>query len=118
MGEVIDLDALVPKTVVIKFNGQEIEVNPPKLKAYFQLGVYGQRLYNPSILTETEIDDLSKQLDSAIRATIPEIGDAELTGDQAMELANLLVSLGSPQNSPELEKRGLDAKDPKVQQSN
>ena len=114
MGEVIDLDALVPAKEYMRINGNEIELHPPKLKAYFQLSIYGSKLLNTSILTEDDIEVTSRELESAVRDTIPELSGIELNGDQVMAIANALVSLGSNNNTKETSKRGLDTKDPKV----
>lgn len=114
MGEVIDLDALVPTKEFMRINGNEIELHPPKLKAYFQLAVYGGRLQNPATLTEQDIDTTSRELESAVRDTIPELAGIELNGDQVMAIANALVLLGSSADDSEVSKSGLDAKDPKA----
>lgn len=114
MSEVFDLDALVPPSVTVKFNNQEITVAPPKTGDILRLGALGQKMQNINDLNENEADELINKLTEVITKCIPELKDQSLNAQQLLKLVEILSLMAMPPDVKELEERGIGVSDPKV----
>lgn len=116
--EVLDLDALVPPKAIVKFNGQEIEVQPPKTGDLLRLGSLGRKIEDIGTADDNQIDALVNQLTELVQRIIPELKGAALSTAQLLGLVNLIGKLATPPETKELESRGITkagSTDPKAQ---
>lgn len=109
MSEVLDLDALVPSSAIVKFDGREVEVMPPKTVDVLKLGSLGQKLQEVKSLTETEVETLVRELQSLIVKVIPDLNGKELNTVQLLNLVKLIGAMSMPPDTKELEKQGITA---------
>lgn len=114
MSDIVDLDALVPQAVKIKFGGSEIEVRPPKTGQVLKLSVLGQKLAEPSLLSTEQIQPIIDDLTTLILECVPELKDSVLTSTQLMKLMEIISEMSVPPDAKQLEKQGLEASSPKV----
>lgn len=115
MSEVIDLDALAPPSVTIKFNGQDIAIDPPKTGDILRLGFLGQKLQKADKLPPEELDALVVELTEQVKRCVPALAGAELASGQLMKLVEILGEMATPPDAKEMQKRGMSAADPKDQ---
>lgn len=103
----IDLDALAPKPVKIKFGGNVIEVQPPRTRHVLRLGFLGQKMQDLDKLTDEQADQLVVDLEAEIRQVVPELTDAQFNASQLMELMTLVVGMGMPDQADALKAKGI-----------
>lgn len=106
MSEIIDLDVLVPKACTIRFEGQEIVVQPPKAIDILTFGYYTEKLINADYSTpqgEEALGAVTKQLYKAI----PELDGKELSKAQITKLIGLMRDMAVPQETKDLEAQGI-----------
>ena len=114
MSEIIDLDALVPQEVTIKFGGEDIKVKPPTTGDVIQISFLFEKLkanQNSENINEV-IDQITKQ----IQKCIPELEGKELNTAQILSLVQIISNLAMPQDAKELEAKGISTTDPKAPQ--
>lgn len=118
MSDVIDIDALAPKSVKIKLGGDEFDIQPPKTVHIMRIGKAGQRLSEAleGDSTDEELDNISNELNSAIALCVPEIANKELGLGQLKKLIEILTDMSIPEEAKELKKRGISTADPKAPQ--
>lgn len=115
MGDIVDLDALVPQSVVIKFDGQEIEVKPPTLADILALGSLGQQMAKAGSLTPEQNEELTTDLTAYIKRIIPELKDKNLASYQLLKLVEIINGMSTPPEAKELEAKGISTDtDPKA----
>lgn len=114
MSEVLDLDALVPPSVTIKFGGSEIEVKPPKTGDVLRLGTLGQKLSDASEASAEDVDKLVSMLTEQIGKCIPELAGKEFNTAQLMKLVEIISKMAIPPDVKELEDRGITTDGPKA----
>lgn len=114
--EVLDLDALVPPSVTIKFGGQEIEVKPPKTNEVFRLGFLGQKLSNAQDLNDAELEKIVTDINSLIAKCIPELTGKDLNTTQLLRLVQIISDMATPPDVTQLKDKGVTPTDPKVPQ--
>ena len=105
--EVLDLDALVPQTAKIKFNGKEVDVQPPKTADLLKLGSLGQKVQNIADLPDTQVEQIIADLTRLVQKIIPELEGTELNTQQILGLVKLIGDMATPPDAKELEKRGI-----------
>lgn len=116
MSEIIDLDALIPQSVVIKFGDQNIEVKPPSIGEVLKLGSLGQKLEKADTLPDGELEILLTDLVSHIEKCIPELAGKQLNTAQILKLVGIISQMSVPPDVQELDKKGITVGDPKAPQ--
>lgn len=115
MSETLDLDALMPESVTIKYDGQDITLVPPRTRDLLKLGIIGKQLAEPDKLSDAELDELEQRLTNQIGECIPELKGKPLSSTQLLFLMQKIAEMGTPPDSAELKKRGITVDSPKVQ---
>lgn len=115
MSDVLDLDALIPPSVTIKFGGNEIEVKPPQVGDVLKLGYLGQKLQDAGSLPDAEIDKLVGDLTGQVNKCIPELAGKPLSTSQLLKLVQIISDMSVPPDAAELKKRGITTDSPKAQ---
>ena len=108
MSDVLDLDALQPQSKKVKFNGNVIEVAPPKTGDLLRLSQIGSKLKDAGDLNSDEIDKVTSDLEGHIKRMIPELQEASLGTAQLMSLLTLVMEMGMPEQMAELKKQGIE----------
>lgn len=111
--KIVDLDNLNPQKVIIRFGGQDIPVNPPKVKEVFALQALSQRFSDT--MTEEEAEQRLLDCAEIIWRAIPEIANKPLDLAQTLKLIKILSDLSIPEDTKELDKRGISPADPKAE---
>lgn len=114
MSDIVDLDALAPEASIIKFDGEEIKVQPPKTGYVLKLGTFGQQLEKIDDLTEEQVDKLVSELTNHIYKMIPELKDKPLTTSQLLRLIQIITAMTIPPEAKALKARGITVDSPKV----
>lgn len=114
MSDVLDLDALVPPQVTIKFGGEEIQVNPPSTIDLLRLGHLGQKLQDAEKLNEEELASAVEGLVKQVQKCIPQLQDKSLNTIQLLKLVEILSAMAVPADAVELQKRGITTDSPKA----
>lgn len=114
MSDVIDLDALAPQDVTIKFQDQLISVKPPTMGAFMKLVDLGMKLDNDELDPEM-INKLAEDLKAAVVNCIPELEGKELSVSQLTKLVEVIARMVVPPDAKELKDRGISSDDPKDQ---
>lgn len=107
MSDVIDLDALQPEAAIIKFNGQEITLNPPKTGDVLRLGQASTKLAALEDLTEEEVDATIERVTKLVYKIIPELKDVVLNTSQLLVLVKAISDMAIPPDAQELKARGI-----------
>lgn len=113
MTEILDLDALVPDSVMIKFGGEEIEVLPPKAVDVFKLGFLGQKMQDAGDMADGEMETTLANLTEHVRKCIPQLAGKELSTAQLLKLVEIISGMAVPPDTKELESRGITPDAPK-----
>ncbi len=114
MGEVIDLDALVPESRIVKIGGREIEILPPKTQQVMQLGVLGQSMQGIDPKNVTEVTEMYTKMSEMICTVVPDLAEVALVPEQVLALFEIITDMSTPKNATELAKRGIDTNTPKA----
>lgn len=114
MSETIDLDALVPPSVTIKFSGETIEVKPPKTGDVLRLGTLGQQLGKADELTPDELEKAVQDVTNLIYTVVPELAQKPLNTAQLLALVKIISDMSIPPDSKELSDRGITVDSPKA----
>lgn len=115
MSKEIDLDALMPQAVTIKFNGQNIEVPPPTTAAIFRLASLGQKLASPDKSKDEELEATEAELKALIQKCIPGLDASNLNSAQLLKVVEVLNQMAMPDETKELKERGITSDGPKDQ---
>lgn len=115
MGEVIDLDALVPQSRFVKLDGQEIEIKPPKTGSLFKLGSLGEKMQKVDTSDQNALQSVIDEMTIAIVEIVPELAGKNLAASQLIKLFEIISEMATPPNAVELAKRGIDTNSPKAQ---
>jgi len=114
MGEVIDLDALVPESRIVKIGGKEIEIPPPKTQQVMELGVLGQSMQGVDPKNVTEVTEMYNKMSDIICKIVPDLSGIDLVPEQVIALFEIITEMATPKNATELAKRGIDTNTPKA----
>lgn len=116
MSDVIDIDALVPPSVTIKFDGQQVEVQPPKTVDTLRLAALGQKLKDADKLAETEIEKVITDITSTVYKCIPELTNKDFNTAQLLKLVEIIGNMSIPPDTKDLANEGITLEGPKVPQ--
>lgn len=108
MSDVLDLDALVPKTAIVKFDGKEIEIKPPTTGQLLKMASVGGKLQDADKLTPDELTKTIEDFTNQIYELIPELQGRPLNATQLLKLVELINSMAVPPEATELSKRGIE----------
>ncbi len=117
MGDIIDLDALQPKAVTIKFGGNEFAFNPPQVADALSVGNAAAALDDIGSLTDEQIREKTDTLKVLLEKLCPQIKDHELGLAQLLLLVKAVSDMSMPPDAKELAKRNMSVADPKGQGS-
>lgn len=117
MGEVIDLDALVPPSATLKWRGGEITFNPPLVEDMLRIGQAASKIKDAHKLSADELGERLQALRELFYKHIPELKGEMLTMNQLLVLVTVVQDMATPPDVKELEARGItvggDDDDPK-----
>jgi hypothetical protein len=107
MAEVIDLNALVPESRIVKIGDKEVEIKPPKTAQMFKLGALGQKMQGADKIAPEEIEGLVSEMTSLIVEIAPELDGVELHSAQVFKLIEIVGEMvnGGQTESPKVEQR-------------
>jgi len=109
--KILDLDALIPDSVSIKFGGETILVQPPKTADVLRLGFLGQKIETAGELADPELEKLVVDLTGQITKIVPELQSKELNIAQLLKLVAMVNDMTIPPDTKELEARGIKVGD-------
>lgn len=112
--DIIDLNALDPKPRVIKIGEQKLTLNPPKVRELLRLGYISQRMQSAPGLDDEQLQRLMDEAKTEIDNVIPEMKEIALTMGQTLNLMAIIIDMGTPQVSKDMEAKGITP-DPKEQ---
>ncbi len=114
--EIVDLDALVPKSVTIKLGDKDIEIKPPKTADILRLGVLGQEMEKISEMDDAQLEKLVADITAQLVKVIPEIGDYQLNMAQLLKLVQIVSEMGVPPDAKAAREQGVTPNSPKKTQ--
>lgn len=113
----LDLDTLGQSKKRVKIGGEVIEFEPPSLEDLIELAKLGgklQKLQSADGKSIENVDDMSNVMDelrNGLVNIVPELKDKKLNMEQLLALINLFVDAAQPNDTKELEKRGISMTD-------
>lgn len=113
MSEVLDLDALIPKELTVKLNGNEVKVKPPLTGDLLTLGNLSQAMDDISNDTPEQVDAKVASLTQHLTKMIPELSTTTLGLTQLQGLVAAFSAMAMPPNMKELAKKGIKTDTPK-----
>lgn len=106
--DILDLDALMPKAVKIRFNGAEVEVKQPKVNVFFKLATLSDKILQAyKDEKPDDVDSYTTETESVIKECIPELAEVNLNADQIGGLAGFLMNVCMPSQAKQLAKHGI-----------
>ena len=108
MAEIIDLDVFTPEPATIKFQGQEILVNPPKVIDLVQLSFLIDKIVEGGDMNDNEVEVIINKLTARLQKCIPELVGKELSYAQIKILIAMLTDMVKPQSVRDLEAQGVE----------
>ena len=111
---IVDLDALMPQAVTIKFDGDTITVKPPKTSDVLRLGVYAEALGNIEDMSTEEITMAINRLNEQIGACIPELTGVNLNMAQMLKVVQIINDMAMPTDVKEMHEKGVSVDTPKA----
>lgn len=110
--KIIDLDALVPDPIQVKFGGQTITVNPPQTGQVLRLSVLAQQL--DKVGEPAAIEEVVNKITEVITACIPELQGKSLNTKQLITLMGTITEMAMPEDGEQSADQGGSAPDPKA----
>lgn len=107
MTEIIDLDVFTPEPATIKFQGQEITVEAPKVVDLVQLSYLIDQISTDNGKSDTEVQVLMDKVTARLQKVIPELAGRELSYAQIKILIAMLTDMVKPQSVRDLESKGI-----------
>lgn len=114
MSEIIDLDVLLPKEVIIKFGGEELTVPPPTLADVLRLGALSKAMSEIDPSNPDELETATNNITQHLYKCVPALKDKPLNTAQLLKLSTIISSMGMPPDAKELDERGINLGDPKA----
>lgn len=105
--DILDLDVIVPEPKKIRFGGEIITVNPPKmgdLMALFKLSEKQKDIKE----TDRDYEQIIADTTEIIFRMIPELAGKELNILQILELETLIAKMGTPELPEDLKALGIE----------
>lgn len=115
--DVVDLDALAPAPVELKFADQTIEVPPPSILDLIKLGVLSDRMLEAESMTDEQITKAIDDIENHVKKCIPGLAEKPLSLAQLKELIKILSDMGKPPQLKDMEDKGITP-DPKAEGTN
>jgi hypothetical protein len=107
----LDLDTLGQSKKRVKIGGSVIEFNPPSLQDLIELAKLGSKLQKIQNQGDNvDIDNMSSVMDelsNGLTNIVPELKEHKLNMEQLLALIDLFVQSAQPNDTKELEKRGI-----------
>lgn len=105
----LDLDTLVKPSKKVKLNGAIIELEPPSLEELVKLAKLGGELQDMDTenMQADKISEVIDKLNAGIRDVMPALNDVKLNIEQIIAVIEMMVDYATPNDTKELEKRGV-----------
>ncbi len=114
MDDIIDLDVLLPKTVIIKFDGQEITIKQPSVEETIQFGYYVKEL-DKSESTGEGIEVAAANVRNHIWKLIPQLEGKAISIQQQRKLIDIIARMNlSEEELKNIENKITPKSDPKA----
>lgn len=107
--EILDLDDLVPKKCIVKFEELEIEILPPKTAEFLYLGQLAGKMSEVDKMEPAAIDQLVADIEAQIGKLIPQLAGKHFNSAQLTKLMDIITDMGMPADAKELERRKIQA---------
>lgn len=114
MSEVIDLDALVPKSRYIKLNGNEFELPAPRMETIIRLADMQKRMAATDTSDTNALNTMTKEVDALLREIVPQLEQTPLTYVQIFKLIEILSEMATPPAVKEMQNKGIKPASPKA----
>lgn len=107
----LDLDTLGQSKKRVKIGGNVIEFDPPSLQDLIELAKLGsklQKIQNEGDNVDVEnMSSVMDELSNGLTNIVPELKEHKLNMEQLLALIDLFVQSAQPNDTKELEKRGI-----------
>jgi hypothetical protein len=106
----LDLDTLAQSKKRVKIAGNVIEFDPPSLEDLIELAKLGgqlQKYQNADVKEVEQMSDVMDKLKNGLSNIVPALKDYKLNINQLLALIDLFVESAQPNDTKELEKRGI-----------
>lgn len=107
MGEVVDLDALVPPSATLKWHDKEITFAPPLVEDMLRIGQAASKLKDAHKLEADALAKALQDLRQLFYKHIPELDGEKLTMNQLLVLVHVVQDMATPPDVKELDARGI-----------
>jgi len=107
----LDLDALAPPKVQVKFNGKTIKIVPPDLPAYAKIIALSEEMKKDKS-NFTAVTVTYQKMETLVKELIPEVKEDTLNFAQISSLFKLLSEIGAPSDKAiaKLKAQGINLK--------
>ena len=99
--EILDLDVLVPESKKIKFGGEILTVNPPKMGELMLMFKLGKKMQDADPKT-TDYEPLMEEVKTVLVRIIPELAGKDLNVGQIIALSTLISDMATPKQVGEV----------------
>lgn len=106
----LDLDTLAQSKKRVKIAGNVIEFDPPSLEDLIELAKLGgqlQKYQNADVKEVEQMSDVMDKLKNGLSNIVPALKEYKLNINQLLALIDLFVESAQPNDTKELEKRGI-----------
>jgi hypothetical protein len=93
--EILDLDAIVPEPRKIRFEGNIITVNPPKMGELMAMFKFGRKMQDADPNT-TDYEPIMEEIKSILVKIVPELEGKEINLNQMLALSTLISQMATP----------------------
>jgi len=98
--EILDLDALVPEPKKVRFGGEIITVNPPKMGELMAMVKFAKKMEGDNTGT-LDYEPIVEEMKAILVRVIPELEGKDLSIGQILALETLLSQMATPQQVSE-----------------
>lgn len=102
--EILDLDALAPQPRQIKFDNEIITVNPPSMGDLMEIYRCTQKFNDE----KADMKAIETELTAIFVKLVPALAGKSLWSTQLLALEGIIAKMGTPEQSEELAKLGID----------
>jgi hypothetical protein len=106
----LDLDTLSQSKKRVKIAGNIVEFDPPALEDLIELAKLGaqlQKFQGADTKDPEQMSDVMDKLKKGLTDIVPELSQYKLNFNQLLALIDLFVQSAQPNDTKELEKRGI-----------
>jgi hypothetical protein len=104
---IIDLDALVPPSTTIKFQGQDIEVPPPSTFDFLKLSTLATDINKVDAHDDAKLQEAINSITVQIHKMIPRIAGTPLSLQQIDTLVAMFTRMSMTPEQTELKEKGI-----------